>query len=99
MKCVILCRTIHDRDTWTDSRIDECIHIISNAAHQAHCLYWFPFVLNVKPEPIFATELIEEVGGQGVMPLVNPIGEPVCSPKLDAMLGLDVIRVALQAQR
>ena len=71
--------------------------IVAEPDHSSKRLGHLPFVLNVDAQSVFSGEAIKEVAGNGVVPVVHSIGQPIRRSKLKGVLGFNV--VAIQCQR
>ena len=74
---VVLSRLVEQRKAWAVCRVDLCMEIPPDSRHHGQGLRGAPFILKIKPEPVLPGKLIEHVERDGIMPVIEAIGQPI----------------------
>src|SRR5256885_2327427 len=72
------------------------MEIPPSSRHHSQGLRSAPFILEIKPKPVLPGELIEHVERDGIMPVIEAIGQPIRSPEFHGMLAVEIVNILLK---
>ena len=92
-KGMLLKRLVQQRDAGTIRGINLGMDVPPKPGHRRQGLSHLPLVLDIETKPILTGELIEDVERDGVVPVVEAIGESVRESEFQKMLSFQIVDV------